>query len=192
MNSPSALALLQVQDTLTALHKLATNYRRLMPPTTRVIAISGASGKTTTKEMIASVLSQRFHIVKRRAITTTTSALPLSLLELDPAHDFGVFELGSNHRARSRLLAELVRPDIGVVTNIGLAHVEFLGDEAGVAREEGTPLEYLPYNGDGLAVLNADDPWYPELRARTGPRSSRSASSNLPISVPVTSSSMGT
>ena len=56
MNSPSALALLQVQDTLTALHKLATNYRRLMPPTTRVITISGASGKTTTKEMIASIL----------------------------------------------------------------------------------------------------------------------------------------
>jgi UDP-N-acetylmuramoyl-tripeptide--D-alanyl-D-alanine ligase len=61
----------------------------------------------------------------------------------------------------------LVRPDIGVVTNIGLAHAEFLGDEAGVAQEEGTPLEYLPRNGDGLAVLNADDRWCAELRART-------------------------
>jgi UDP-N-acetylmuramoyl-tripeptide--D-alanyl-D-alanine ligase len=78
-----------------------------------------------------------------------------------------VFELGSNHPGEMRVLAELVRPDIGVVTNIGLAHVEYLGDEAGVAQEEGTPLEYLPRNGDGLAVINADDKWSTELRART-------------------------
>ncbi len=167
MNSPSALALLQVQDTLTALHKLATNYRRLMPPTTRVIAISGASGKTTTKEMIASVLSQRFNVVKTIANHNNHIGTPLSLLSLDQSHDFGVFELGSNHPGEMRVLAELTHPDIGVITNIGLAHVEFLGDEAGVAREEGTPLEYLPRNGDGLAVLNADDKWCQELRART-------------------------
>jgi UDP-N-acetylmuramoyl-tripeptide--D-alanyl-D-alanine ligase len=156
-----------VQDTLTALHKLATNYRRLMPPTTRVIAISGASGKTTTKEMIASVLGQRFNIVKTPANHNNHIGTPLSLLALDPCHDFGVFELGSNHPGEMRVLAELVRPDIGVVTNIGLAHVEYLGDEAGVAQEEGTPLEYLPRNGDGLAVINADDKWSTELRART-------------------------
>ena len=167
MNSPSALALLQVQDTLTALHKLATNYRRLMPPTTRVITISGASGKTTTKEMIASVLAQRFNIVKTIANHNNHIGAPLSLLALDQSHDFGVFELGSNHPGEMRVLAELVRPDIGIVTNIGLAHVEFLDDEAGVAEEEGTPLEYLPRNGDGLAVLNADDKWCHELRART-------------------------
>ncbi len=167
MNSPSALALLQVQDTLTALHKLATNYRRLMPPTTRVIAISGASGKTTTKEMIASVLAQRFNVVKTIANHNNHIGAPLSLLALDHSHDFGVFELGSNHPGEMRVLAELVRPDIGIVTNIGLAHVEFLSDEAGVAQEEGTPLEYLPRNGDGLAVLNADDRWCQELRART-------------------------
>jgi UDP-N-acetylmuramoyl-tripeptide--D-alanyl-D-alanine ligase len=156
-----------VQDTLTALHKLATNYRRLMPPTTRVIAVSGASGKTTTKEMIASVLSQRFNVVKTIANHNNHIGTPLSLLSLDQSHDFGVFELGSNHPGEMRVLAELTHPDIGVVTNIGLAHVEFLGDEAGVAREEGTPLEYLPRNGDGLAVLNADDKWCQELRART-------------------------
>jgi UDP-N-acetylmuramoyl-tripeptide--D-alanyl-D-alanine ligase len=167
MNSPSALALLQVQDTLTALHKLATNYRRLMPPTTRVIAVSGASGKTTTKDMIASVLAQRFNVVKTPGNYNNHIGAPLSLLTLDRFHDFGVFELGSNHPGEMRVLVELVRPDIGVVTNIGPAHVEFLGGEAGVAREEGTPLEYLPRNGDGLAVLNVDDKWCNELRART-------------------------
>ena len=167
MNSPSALALLQVQDTLTALHKLATNYRRLMPPTLRVIAVSGACGKTTTKEMIASVLSQRFHVAKTYGNHNNHIGTPLSLLALTDQHEFGVFELGSNHPGEMQALAELVRPDIGVVTNIGLAHAEFFGDEAGVAREEGVPLEFLPRNGDGLAVLNADDKWCDELRKRT-------------------------
>lgn len=168
MNSPSALALLQVQDTLTALHTLATNYRRLMPPTTRLIAISGACGKTTTKEMIAAVLGEQFSVVKTRANHNNHIGVPQTLLEVAREHpDFGVVELGSNHPGEMRVLAELVRPEIGVVTNIGLAHVEFLRDEAGVAEEEGTPLEFLPYNGDGLAVLNADDKWCAELRSRT-------------------------
>src|SRR5882724_2604316 len=63
-NSPSAFALLQVEDTLTALHKLATNYRRLMPPTTRLVAVTGSSGKTTTKGLIAAVLGERFSVVE--------------------------------------------------------------------------------------------------------------------------------
>ncbi|HUK81137.1 MAG TPA: UDP-N-acetylmuramoyl-tripeptide--D-alanyl-D-alanine ligase [Verrucomicrobiae bacterium] len=167
MNSPSALALLQVQDTLTALHKLATNYRRQMLPASRVIAISGASGKTTTKEMTASVLVQGFDVVKTPANQNNHIGAPLALLLMEDIHRFGVFELGSNHPGEMRVLAEVMGPDIGVVTNIGLAHAEFLGDEAGVAEEEGTPLEYLPRNGDGLAVLNADDPWCDKLRART-------------------------
>ncbi|MDW8343676.1 MAG: UDP-N-acetylmuramoyl-tripeptide--D-alanyl-D-alanine ligase [Verrucomicrobiae bacterium] len=167
MNSPSALALLQVQDTLTALHKLAANYRRLLSPTTRLIAVSGACGKTTTKEMIAAVLGERFHVFKTPANQNNHIGVPLSLLSMETSHEFGVLELGSNHPGEMRVLAEMVRPEMAVVTNIGLAHVEFLGDEAGVAREEGTPLEYLPRNGDGLAVLNADDAWCGELRART-------------------------
>ncbi|MCX7915130.1 MAG: UDP-N-acetylmuramoyl-tripeptide--D-alanyl-D-alanine ligase, partial [Verrucomicrobiae bacterium] len=167
MNSPSALALLQVQDTLTALHKLAANYRRLLSPTTRLIAVSGACGKTTTKEMIAAVLGERFRVFKTPANQNNHIGVPLSLLSMETSHEFGVLELGSNHPGEMRVLAEMVRPEMAVVTNIGLAHVEFLGDEAGVAREEGTPLEYLPRNGDGLAVLNADDAWCGELRART-------------------------
>ena len=167
MNSPSAFALLQVEDTLTALHKLATNYRRLMPPTTRIIAVTGSSGKTTTKEMIAAVLGQRFSVVKTDGNTNNHIGLPLNLLKLDPCYDFGVFELGTNHPGEIAQLADVCRPEVGVITNVGMAHVEFLGDEAGVAREKGALIEALPANGDGLAVLNADDRWYPELRART-------------------------
>jgi len=166
-NSPSVLALLQVQDTLTALHKLATNYRRLMPPATRVIAISGATGKTTTKEMIAAVLEQRFRVIKTPANNNNHIGAPLTMLALNSSHDFGVIELGSNHPGEMRVLTDIVQPDVVVVTNIGLAHVEFLGDEAGVAQEEGTPLEYLPRDGESYCVLNADEKWFPQLRART-------------------------
>jgi UDP-N-acetylmuramoyl-tripeptide--D-alanyl-D-alanine ligase len=166
-NSPSVLALLQVPNTLTALHKLATNYRRLMPPSTRVIGITGSSGKTTTKEMIAAVLGQRFNVIKTEGNKTNHIGLPLNLLKLEPDYDFGVFELGTNHPGEIAQLASFCKPEVGVVTNIGLAHVEFFGNEAGVAKEKGSLLEVLPANGDGLAVLNADDKWFPELRART-------------------------
>jgi len=167
MNSPSALALLQVQDTLTALHKLATNYRRLMPPTTRLVAVTGSSGKTTTKELIAAVLGERFNVVESSGNNNNHIGVPLNLLRLDRAHDYGVFELGTNHPGEIAVLADMVRPDVGVITNIGLGHVEFFGDEAGVAREKGSLIEVLPRNGDGLAVLNADDKWCAELRTRT-------------------------
>jgi UDP-N-acetylmuramoyl-tripeptide--D-alanyl-D-alanine ligase len=167
MNSPSALALLQVQDTLTALHKLATNYRRLMPPTTRLIAVTGSCGKTTTKQLIASVLGERFNVVESSGNNNNRVGVPLNLLRLDAAHDYGVFELGTNRPGEIAELAGMVNPDIGVITNIGLAHVEGLGDEAGVAAEKGSLLEFLPRNGDGLAVLNADNKWCQELRART-------------------------
>jgi murE/murF fusion protein len=167
INSPS-VALLQVSDTLTALHKLATSYRRLMPPAVRVVAISGANGKTTTKEMIAAVLSQKFRVVKTPANNNNHIGVPQTVIALaEERGDFGVIELGSNHPGEMRVLAEIVQPDVCVVTNIGPAHVEFFGDEAGVAKEEGTPLEFLPRDGQSYAVLNADDPWFNELRART-------------------------
>jgi murE/murF fusion protein len=166
INSPSALALLQAPDTLTALHKLATNYRRLLPPTTRVVAVTGSSGKTTTKEMIAAVLGEKFAVHKTAGNHNNHIGVPLDLLQLNAAHEFGVFEIGTNHPGEIATLAEMVRPEIGVITNVGLAHVEFLGDEAGVAREKGALLDVLPRNGDGLAVLNADDQWCDELRHR--------------------------
>lgn len=162
VHSPSAFALLQVEDTLTALHKLATNYRRQMP--CRIIAVTGSSGKTTTKEMIAAVLSQRFSVAKTEGNMNNHIGLPLNLLKLDPCYDFGVFELGTNHPGEIAQLANCCKPEVGVITNIGLAHTEFLGDEAGVAREKGALLESLP--ADGFAVLNADDRWLGDLRVR--------------------------
>lgn len=158
------LGVLQVQDTLTALHKLATNYRRQCPPETRVVAITGSCGKTTTKDMTAAVLGQRYQVVKTEGNRNNHIGVPLNLMRLDSHHDFGVFELGTNQPGEIQMLADLVKPDIGVITNIGLAHVEKLGDEQGVAREKGALIETLPR--EGWAVLNADDKWFPELRRR--------------------------
>ena len=163
--SPSALALLQVSDTLTALHTLATNYRRQLPRTTRVIGITGSSGKTTTKEMIAAVLGQRFSVTNTTGNKNNHIGMPLNLLRLQSSDDFGVLELGTNHPGEIATLVGICQPQIAVITNIGLGHVEFFGDEAGVAREKGMLLEALP--PEGLAVLNADDRWFAELRART-------------------------
>lgn len=164
-NSPSVLALLQVDDTLTALHKLATNYRRQKLPSKPVIGITGSSGKTTTKELIAAVLGQRFSVVKTEGNKNNHIGLPLNLLRYTEDYDVGVFEMGTNHPGEICSLAEICQPTIGVITNIGLAHAEFLGGEAGVAREKGALLERLP--ADGFAVLSADDRWMPELRSRT-------------------------
>jgi UDP-N-acetylmuramoyl-tripeptide--D-alanyl-D-alanine ligase len=138
-----------------------------MPPTTRIIAVTGSSGKTTTKQLIASALGERFNVVESSGNNNNHIGVPLNLLRLDPAHDYGVFELGTNHPGEIAALAKMVRPDIGVITNVGLGHVEFFGDEAGVAREKGALFAVLPRNGDGLAVINADDKWCHELRART-------------------------
>jgi UDP-N-acetylmuramoyl-tripeptide--D-alanyl-D-alanine ligase len=167
MHSPSALALLQVPDTLTALHQLATNYRRQMPSTTRIVGITGSCGKTTTKEMVAGVLGQRFQVVKTDGNRNNHIGVPLNVLRLDHRHEFGVFELGTNHPGEIAALAGIVRPHIGVITNIGLAHVEFLHDEAGVANEKGALIENLPGVEEGWAILNADDKWCGELRNRT-------------------------
>jgi len=165
-NSPSALALLQVPDTLTALHKLATNYRRLLPPTTRVIAVTGTCGKTTTKEMIAAVLGEKFAVYKTTGNRNNQIGVPLDLLQLKPKHDFGVLEIGTNRPGEIAFLAGLVQPHLAVITNVGLGHVEFFGDEAGVCREKGALLDTLPCDGHSLAVLNADDKWCAELRQR--------------------------
>lgn len=152
---------------LSQLHELAKQYRRLMPPATRVIAISGVSEKTTTKEMIAAVLGERFNFDKSDNNSTDVIGLPGDLLRLDPDRDFGIFEFHTNRFGEIRTLAGLLQPDVGIITNTGVAPIEFLLAEAAIAEEMGALLEVLLVRGDGLAVLNADDRWCQELRRHT-------------------------
>ena len=144
-----------VEDTRLALGALAAWYRSRF--TLPVVQITGSAGKTTTKEMVAAVLSQRYDTLKTQANYNNDIGTPLTLLNLTPQHEAAVIETGMNHFGEIRYLGGLVRPDIAVITNVGDAHIENLGNtRQGILQAKCEIFERLP--PDGLAVLNGDDP----------------------------------
>ena len=145
----------QVADTRLALAALAAWYRsRFDLP---VVQITGSAGKTTTKEMVAAVLSQRFDTLKTQANFNNDIGTPLTLLGLAPHHQAAVIETGMNHFGEIRYLGAMVRPDIAVITNVGDAHIENLGNtRQGILQAKCEIFEHL--SPDGIAVLNGDDP----------------------------------
>ena len=161
------LPLIIVANTLVALQRFAKMYRRQRKDF-RVIAVTGSSGKTTTKEMIAAVMSKQYRVIKSSGNLNNHIGVPLSVLQTNQSDEVGVFELGINHPGELKPLVEICQPQIGVVTNIGPSHLEFFGDEEGVMKEKGVLVEKLPPNG--LAILNADDPWTENLSLRTDSR----------------------
>lgn len=146
---------IQVSDTRLALKALARWYRgRFDLP---VVQVTGSAGKTTTKEMIACVLGRHFRTLKTQANFNNDIGTPLTLLELAPEHQAAVIETGMNHFGEIRYLGEMVRPDIAVITNVGDAHIENLGNtRQGILRAKCEIFENLA--PDGVAVLNGDDP----------------------------------
>lgn len=146
--------LIAVEDTIKALGKLANVYRKDF--SIPIIAIAGSNGKTTTKEMIATVLSQKYKVLKSEGNLNNQIGVPLTLFNLRKAHQIGVIEFGTNHFGEIRYLCEIAEPDHGLITNIGREHIEFFGDVEGVAKEEGSLFEYL-YERDGFAFINIDD-----------------------------------
>ncbi len=143
-----------VEDTRVALKLLAKAYReRFRIP---VIQITGSVGKTTTKDMIASVLASRFCVLKTPENLNNDIGTPLTMLRLMPEHEVAVIETGMNHFGEIRYLGDLVQPDIAVISNIGDAHIEFLGSRAGILQAKSEIFENL--KPDGIAVLNGDDP----------------------------------
>ena len=145
----------RVADTRLALAALAAWYRgRYDLP---VVQITGSAGKTTTKEMVAAVLSQRYDTLKTQANFNNDIGTPLTLLGLAPHHQAAVIETGMNHFGEIRYLGEMVRPDIAVITNVGDAHIENLGNtRQGILQAKCEIFEHL--SPDGIAVLNGDDP----------------------------------
>jgi UDP-N-acetylmuramoyl-tripeptide--D-alanyl-D-alanine ligase len=147
------VAFIQVEDTVKALGEIANFHRhRFNLP---VIAVTGSAGKTTAKEMIAQVLSCRFKVLKNEGTKNNHIGLPLTLLRLTPRHEAVVLEIGTNHFGEVRNLAGIARPNIGIITNIGPAHLEYFKSLAGVYIEKATLLDCL--DGPRLAILNADD-----------------------------------
>lgn len=145
----------RVADTRLALKALAAWYRSRF--TLPVVQITGSAGKTTTKEMVAAVLSRRYDTLKTQANFNNDIGTPLTLLGLAPQHQAAVIETGMNHFGEIRYLGEMVRPDIAVITNVGDAHIENLGNtRQGILRAKCEIFEHL--SPDGIAVLNGDDP----------------------------------
>ena len=145
---------IQVPDTLKALKALAAWYRDKF--TIPMVQVTGSAGKTTTKEMIAAVLSQRFSTLKTQANFNNAIGTPLTLLNLARSHQAAVIETGMNHFGEIRYLGEMVRPTVAVITNVGDAHIENLGGtRQGILQAKCEIFENL--QPGGLAVLNGDD-----------------------------------
>jgi UDP-N-acetylmuramoyl-tripeptide--D-alanyl-D-alanine ligase len=149
------VTVIAVKDALAALGDLAQAWRAgfAVP----VVGITGSCGKTTTKEMIATVLGRRFRVLKNRLNLNNLIGLPLTLLELEGTHEAAVVEMGMNAHGEIQRLTQIAAPTVGVLTNVHAAHTEGLGDMAGVARAKGELVRTL--DRDALLIYNADDPW---------------------------------
>ncbi len=144
---------IKVRSTLEALKDIAREYLRVMD--VPVVGITGSVGKTSTKEMIASVLSQKYHVHRTKGNFNNELGLPLTVFDLKPEHEIAVLEMGISNFGEMHTLASIARPDTCVITNIGQCHLENLKDRDGVLRAKTEIFDFLP--DDGYIVLNGDD-----------------------------------
>jgi UDP-N-acetylmuramoyl-tripeptide--D-alanyl-D-alanine ligase len=150
---PVKSRLLAVDDTLIALQTLAAAVRRVWGKP--LVGITGSTGKTTTKDIIAHLLSSKFRVLKSEGNFNNHFGLPLMLLKLQPEQDVAVIEMGMSHAGEIAALARIAQPNLGVVTNIAPVHLEFFASVADIARAKYELIASLPMGG--TAVLNADD-----------------------------------
>src|SRR5262249_46230030 len=130
-----------------------------------IVAVGGSNGKTTTKELIASLLRQKLNTLWSDASFNNDIGVPLTLLRLEKSHQAAVLEVGTNHPRELEPLVKMIAPELGVLTNIGREHLEFFGDLAGVAEEEGKLAELLP--SGGKLFINGDNEFTPQIIRRT-------------------------
>jgi UDP-N-acetylmuramoyl-tripeptide--D-alanyl-D-alanine ligase len=163
---PAGRFAIHVHDGLWALQRLARTKRSQFKGQT--VAVTGSVGKTTTRVMIEAVLNQAGQTTSSPHNYNNHVGLPLGLVELDDCHEFGVYELGASAPGEIAALADLCRPDIGVITCIGEAHLSGFGNREAVALAKTELLAALPR--DGVAVLNGDDSWLRKLSHRSAAR----------------------
>jgi len=159
---PAGLAVVAVADTTRAFGDAARGHRRNFRGS--LIGLTGSSGKTTTKEMCKSVLSVQAPCLATRGNLNNEYGVPLTLFERESQHALAVIELGMNHRGEIARLAEIAEPQVGLVTNIGTAHIEFLGSQEEIANEKGDLFAALP--AGGVACVNRDDQRVTQQAAR--------------------------
>ncbi|HKC19453.1 MAG TPA: Mur ligase family protein, partial [Candidatus Dormibacteraeota bacterium] len=155
-----------VPDTWAALYALAAHALKRVQPL--VVAVTGSNGKTSTKEMIAAVLGRHFNVLRTQGNLNTETGVPLTILSLEPHQSALVLEMGLQRPGDIARLAALAKPVIGVVTNVGVVHMEFFSSREELARSKGELVAALP--DAGLAVLNADNQFYPLLAQMTTAR----------------------
>ncbi|MEP6937942.1 MAG: UDP-N-acetylmuramoyl-tripeptide--D-alanyl-D-alanine ligase [Chthoniobacterales bacterium] len=161
--TPNALGLIRVADTLVSYQQIAAAYRQTLA--LKVIAITGSNGKTSTKDFTAAVLASRFRVTKTEGNLNNHVGLPRTMLEATSSDEIAVWEIGMNHAGEVAALAKLAAPDIAIITNVGIAHIEFFGSREAIAIEKGALVETL--TAEGTAILNADDPFSASIAKRT-------------------------
>ena len=144
--------ILLVDDCLKALQDLAAWHRRAL--STRMIGITGTNGKTTTKELIAAVLKEKYNVLYTQGNLNNHIGVPLTLLKLTPEHEMAVVEMGANHPGEIKTLVNIACPDYGIITNVGKAHLEGFGSFEGVIRTKGELYDYLRDNGGKIFIQN--------------------------------------
>ncbi len=157
---------LRVESSLSALQQIARFWRRKLD--LRVIGITGSVGKSTTKEVIAEVLSRRYRTLKNPGNLNNEIGLPLTLLRLGSGYQRAVLEMGFYVPGEIAFLCDIALPQIGVITNIGTVHAERAGSQEAIFRGKAELVEALP--PDGVAILNFDDPWVRKMEEKTKAR----------------------
>ena len=153
---------IKVDDPLWALGDLAKYYRSLFK--VRVVGITGSVGKTTVKEMLATIAQRKWKVLKNTANYNNEIGVPLTLLQLDRSHEVVVLEMAMRGLGEIQRLASIAKPEIGVITNIGISHIERLGSQGSIADAKAELLSELP--PDGVAILNAEDGYFEVMKDR--------------------------
>ncbi|OAI43260.1 hypothetical protein AYO41_02230 [Verrucomicrobia bacterium SCGC AG-212-E04] len=156
------LPLIEVDDALGAYQRLAAEYRRSLQ--LRVVGITGSNGKTSTKDFVGAVLSRGFRVLKTEGNFNNHVGVPRMLLRAGAQDEIAVLEMGMNHPGEIAPLVRMAAPELGIITNIGMAHIEFLGSAAAIAQEKGDLAAAIP--AAGLVLLGADDEFTPIIARR--------------------------
>lgn len=156
---------LRVDSTVKALQQIARFWRRKLD--LRVIGITGSVGKSTTKEMVAEVLSTRYRTLKSPGNLNNEIGLPMTMTRLGHGHQRAVMEMGFYVPGEIAFLCDIALPQIGVVTNIGTVHAERAGSQEAIARGKAELVQALPPAPEGVAILNFDDPWVRQMEEKT-------------------------
>lgn len=165
---PEGKALILVESSLSAMQELAKTWRQELGA--QVVGITGSNGKTTTKDMVAAVLSQKYRVHKNQENQNNELGLPMTILNAPENTEILVVEMGMRGLGQIQALCAIAQPDTGVITNIGTTHLELLGTQENIAQAKWELIEALP--SQGTAVLNADDFWSVK-QAQADPRPQR-------------------